>query len=143
MAYTYKIQYNSYEESPQWTFTSNKKYTNRELRKILHDAIIEFIENNPRINAFDWEGMLYERGGNNPILQILQEKYDLTICQPQYTAKVTYWGWSRVSTEDPQPDFKQQTPLWQQQTNNELAEIFKERDPTPYIDGLFFQYDDE
>lgn len=143
MTYTYKIQYTSHEEAPQWTFTSNKKYTQQDLKQILHDTIIEFVNNNTAINRFNWEDLLYTYGGNNPILKILEEKHNLTICEPTYTATLTYWGWSHISTEDTKPGFEEHTPLRQQEINNELAKIFQKRNPTPYIDGIFYQKDDD
>lgn len=134
--YTYKIAYTSYEESQQWILTSNTKYTQKQLQQILHDEIINYIKQNPKINTFNWETLLDTRYKTNPLVLILEEKYDLKLTKHEYTTTLTYWGWSRITSEEPEPGFTDETPTWQQQINQELTQILKTRKPTPHNNGF-------
>lgn len=134
--YTYQLTYTSYEESEDFYFMSDIKYSLDDLKQILHDAIIKYVTRDEQVNFLDWESILDTLYSISPVIKILEEEYDLTRYTPEHTEKLFYWGWSQVSAREPESCFKNETPEWQTKINEEVGEILKNRPAKPYSDGF-------
>ena len=125
--YTYMFKYGSFEESCEYYFTSDTKYTEDDLKKIIHDAIIKYVTEDERVNTIDWESIFDTLYEISPIIPILEEEYDLTKYTPEYTSQVYFWGWSHLTSKSLDPEFPEHTPSWQNEINKEIKEIIKDR----------------
>lgn len=129
--YTYTFNVSTCEYSEKYHFTSNKKYSQDDLKQILHTVIIKYVKENEKITDLDWEYLFDTLYETNPVITMLDEEYDLTLYTPTSDAQLNIWGWSHVSS-DGFDSFDYKTSDWQSEINNEVFEIIKDRSRKEY-----------